>query len=117
VDAIVYEYTAANEICHLIGRVESNANVIYREIYFYIRCTMLSVDEEKALSPGWFWKDKYSQNNWRRQSGFMRILSAIVLYTLGVLPLTVCHSKTLVAYLRAKFQACRGALTSRVKQL
>ena len=65
VDAIVYEYTAANEICHLIGRVESNANVIYREIYFYIRCTMLSVDEEKALSPGWFWKDKYSQNNWR----------------------------------------------------
>ena len=50
VDAIVYEYTAANEICHLIGRVESNVNVIYGEIYFYIRCTMLSVDEEKALS-------------------------------------------------------------------
>jgi hypothetical protein len=39
-----------------------------------------------------------------RQSGFMRILS-------------VCHSKTLVAYFRAKFQVCRGALTSRVKQL
>ena len=36
---------------------------------------------------------------------------------LGVLPLTVCHSKTLVAYFRAKFQVCRGALTSRVKQL
>ena len=51
------------------------------------------------------------------ESGFMRILSAIVLYTLGVLPLTVCHSKTLVAYFRAKFQVCRGALTSRVKQL
>ena len=30
--------------------VESNVNVIYGEIYFYIRCTMLSVDEEKALS-------------------------------------------------------------------
>ena len=52
-----------------------------------------------------------------RQSGFMRILSAIVLYTLGVLPLTVCHSKTLVTYFQAKFQVCRGALTSRVKQL
>ena len=47
----------------------------------------------------------------------MRILSAIVLYTLGVLPLTVCHRKTLVAYFRAKFQVCRGALTSRVKKL
>ena len=34
-----------------------------------------------------------------------------------VLPLTVCHSKTLVAYFRAMFQVCRGALTSRVKQL
>ena len=34
-----------------------------------------------------------------------------------VLPLTVCHSKTLMAYFRAKFQVCRGALTSRVKQL
>jgi hypothetical protein len=52
-----------------------------------------------------------------RQSGFMQILSAIVLYTLGVLPLTVRHSKTLVTYFRAKFQVCRGALTSRVKQL
>ena len=49
-DAIDYEYTTANEICHLIGRVESNVNVIYREIYFYIRCTMLSVDQEKTLS-------------------------------------------------------------------
>ena len=54
------------------------------------------------------------------ESGFMQILSAIVLYTkctLGVLPLTVCHSKTLVDYFRAKFQVCMGALTSRVKQL
>ena len=41
VDAIVYEYTA----------VENNINVIYREIYFYIRCTMLSVEQEQALSP------------------------------------------------------------------
>ena len=41
VDAIVYEYTA----------VENNVNVIYREIYFYIRCTMLSVEQEQALSP------------------------------------------------------------------
>jgi DNA replication protein DnaC len=40
-DAIVYEYTA----------VENNVNVIYREIYFYIRCTMLSVEQEQALSP------------------------------------------------------------------
>ena len=46
-----YEYTAANKICHLIGRLESNVNVIYREIYFYIRCTMLSVEQEQALSP------------------------------------------------------------------
>ena len=29
----------------------------------------------------------------------------------------LCHSKTLMAYFRAKFQVCRGTLTSRVKQL